>query len=184
MGAGRQFYRRALEHIAGITEVRLLTVGLKTKYPEEAYRLWFWLAYSALITRSQAPRPFLPITVIDGEDQAFREAHGLIAYRFFKSFKDRQPYLHGGRGWFVGGSTFHESVSLPFVQMADLVAGAGRHALARRKPYRDWYDKHLRQLALSRGREIDVSAHALAELKRRSPTDKCGSDWGKALIIP
>src|SRR5713226_3784277 len=41
--AGRLLYREALEHIAGIAEVRVLTVGLKTKYPREAYRLWFWL---------------------------------------------------------------------------------------------------------------------------------------------
>lgn len=183
VGAGRQFYRLALEHIAGITELRVLTVGLRTKYPEEAYRLWYWLAYAALITRSQAPRPFLPTTVIDGEDQALRGAHSLIAYRFFKSFKDRQPYLHGGRGWFVGGSLLHESASQPFIQMADLVAGVGRHAIAKRKGLRTYYARNLRDFAFGRHREIDISAHALAELKRRSPTDICGSGWKKALIV-
>jgi hypothetical protein len=184
VGAGRQFHRLALEHIAGITELRVLAVGVKTNYPEDAYRLWYWLAYSAFITRSQAPRPFLPITVIDGEDQAFRGAHSLIAYRFYRSFKDRQPYLHGGRGWFVGGSLLHESAGQPFIQMADLIAGAARHAIADRKGFRRYYVRNLRDVALDRGREIDISPHALAELKRRSPTDKCGSGWANALIIP
>jgi hypothetical protein len=183
VGAGRQFYRLALEHIAGITELRVLTVGLRTKYPEEAYRLWYWLAYAALITRPQSPRPFLPITVIDGEDQAFRAAHSLIAYRFFKSFKDRQPYLHGGRGWFVGGSVLHESASQPFIQMADLVAGVGRHAIAKRKGLRRYYARNLRDFALGRDREIDISSHALTQLKRRSPTDLANSGWAKALIV-
>src|SRR5438874_1115242 len=32
LGAGRQLYRDALEHIASIREVRVLTVGLRTAY--------------------------------------------------------------------------------------------------------------------------------------------------------
>lgn len=182
-GAGRQFYRLALQHIAGISELRVLTVGLKTAYPKEVYRLWFWLAYAALIQRPRSPRPYLPIAVIDGEDEAFRQAHSLVAFRFYKSFKNRQPYITGGPQWFVGGSLFHESSNLSFIQMADLVAGAARHALAGGR-YRTWYGTHLRQVALSRGRPIDISAHALAEIKRRSPTDKCGSNWANALIVP
>jgi hypothetical protein len=182
-GAGRQFYRLALEHIAGISELRVLTVGVDTAYPRDAYRLWFWLAYAALIERPRAPRPYLPVTVIDGEDEAFRQAHSLIAFRFYKSFKNRQPYVTGGPQWFVGGSVFHESSNLPFIQMADLVAGVGRHALAGGR-YSTWYDLYLRQVALSRGRRIDIGAQALGQLKRRSPADKCGSNWASALIIP
>jgi hypothetical protein len=183
-GAGKRFYREALEHIAGITEVRVLTVGVKSKYAEDAYRLWYWMMFAALITRGSGPRPFLPVTVIDGQDQAFRAAHGLICYRFHKAFKGRQPYLRGGGGWFVGGSLLHESATSPLIQMADLVVGAGRHAIAKRKGYRAMYDTHLRQFALARHREVDISGHALAELKRRSPKDKCGSGWANALIIP
>jgi hypothetical protein len=183
-GAGRQFYRLALEHIAGIAEVRVITVGVKTNQPKDAYRLWFWLAYAALIARPISPRPYLPLVVIDGEDAAFRDAHSLVAYRFYKNFKGRQPYVTGGKQWFLGGSAFHDSATLPFVQMADLVAGVGRHALVKRKSVGGWYDRHLRQFALARGREVDISAHALAELKRRSPTDKCGSGWRGAIIIP
>jgi hypothetical protein len=38
--AGGHFYREALEHIASITEVRVLSVGLQAKHPVEVYRLW------------------------------------------------------------------------------------------------------------------------------------------------
>jgi hypothetical protein len=182
-GAGLQFYRDALEHIAGITELRVLTVGVRSKYPEEAYRLWFWLVYTALIARKGPPRPFLPMTVIDGEDQAFRAAHGLIAHRFYKAFKTRRPYLRAGRGWFLGGSVLQDSVAMPLIQMADLVAGAGRHAIVGRPVKGELYDNHLRQPAYALHRELDVSAYALAEIKRRSPNDLCGSGWANALII-
>lgn len=184
--AGRLLYREALEHIASITEVRILTVGLNTRYPREAYRLWFWLLYASLITRPRAPRPRLPIAVIDGQDDSLRQAHELVAHRFYKSFWQRQPYITHGSAWFIGGSLHHRSEFLPFVQMADLVANAGRHALANRPPFRSWYDTHLRRHAasLGYGRNIDVSAHALAELKKRSPRDACGSGWANAQIVP
>jgi hypothetical protein len=185
-GAGRRLYRDALEHIAGIREVRILTVGLKTKYPREAYRLWFWTMYASLVTKPRAPRPRLPMAVIDGQDASFRESHDLVAHRFYRQFHGRQPYIRKGELWFVGGSVLHRSESLPFIQMADLVANAGRHAIARRKPYRSWYDTHLRQhaLGLGYGRDIDISADALAELKRRSPKDRCGSGHPGALLVP
>ena len=118
-GAGRLFFRDALQHIASIAEVRILTVGLRTKYPVEVYRLWFWLAYALLVERARSPRPRLPMTVIDGQDRAFRSAHDLVAHRFYRSFPHCQPYVARGRSWFVGGSALHDSVSHPFVQMAD-----------------------------------------------------------------
>lgn len=184
--AGRLLYRDALEHIAGIAEVRILTVGLDTKYPREAYRLWFWLMYAALITKPRGPRPRLPLVVIDGQDDSFREAQDLVAHRFYSSFWGRQPYIQSGNSWFVGGSLQHRSEFLPFIQMADVVANAGRHAIANRKPYASWYDTHLRNHAktLGHGRNIDISAHALAELTRRSPTDKCGSGYAHAKLVP
>lgn len=184
--AGRLLYRDTLEHVASIAEVRILAVGLNTKYPREAYRLWFWLMYAALITRPRAPRPRLPLVVIDGQDDSFREAHDLVAHRFYSNFWGRQPYITRGSSWFIGGSVHHRSEFLPFIQMADLVANAARHAIANRRPYRSWYDTHLRQHAanLGHGRDIDVSAHALAELKRRSPTDRCGSGHANARVVP
>jgi hypothetical protein len=184
--AGRLLYRDALEHIAGIREVRILSVGLKTRYPREAYLLWFWLMFAALITRPRAPRPRLPLVVIDGQDDSLREAHDLIAHRFYSNFWGRQPYIQRGTPWFIGGSVQHRSEFLPFIQMADVVANAARQAIAGRKPYRFMYEAHLRQHAasLGPGRDIDISAHALAELKRRSPTDKCGSGYANALIVP
>jgi len=184
--AGRLLYRDTLEHVASIAEVRILTVGLKTKYPREAYRLWFWVMYAALITKPRSPRPRLPLVVIDGQDDSFREAHDLVAHRFYSSFWGRQPYIARGSSWFLGGSVHHRSEFLPFIQMADLVANAGRHAMAKRRPYRSWYDTHLRQHAssLGYGRSIDVSQHALTELKRRSPRDTCGSGHASAILVP
>lgn len=117
-----------------------MAVGLRTKYPREAYRLWFWVMYAALIAKPRAPRPRLPIVVIDGQDNSFREAHDLVAHRFYKSFWRRQPYIDRGKPWFLGGSLHHKSEFLPFIQMADLVANASRHAITNRPPYRSWYD--------------------------------------------
>lgn len=184
--AGRHFHKEALQHIASISEVRILAVGLKTKHPVEAYRLWFWLAYAELVARPRSPRPRLPLTVIDGEDAALRSAHDLVAHRFYRKFPRAQPYIRRGSQWFVGGSVHQDSALLPFVQMADLVAAAARHAIARRKPYRNWFDTHLRQyaLGLNVSRDIDVSAHALAELRRRSPQDACGSGHKGAILVP
>jgi hypothetical protein len=92
--AGRQFFRRALEHIAGIAEVRVLTVALPTTRPAEVYRLWFWMAYAALVEKKNAPRPRLPLIVIDGQDASFRRAQELIAYRFYRQFPRCQPMSH------------------------------------------------------------------------------------------
>ena len=154
--AGRRFYRDALEHIATIEEVRILTVGLPTRYPVDTYRLWFWMMYALLVERPQGPRPRLPLTIIDGEDMSFRGAQDLVAHRFYRSFPC-QPYVAKGRGWFVGGSALQNSHLHPFVQMADLVAGAGRHALAKREPISGWYDKHLvKHASKTRKQAIEV----------------------------
>lgn len=182
--AGRRFYCDALQHIASIAEVRVLVVGLKTRRPVHVYRLWFWMAYSLLVEQPKAPRPRLPLTVIDGEDANLRAAHDLIAYRFYRCFPKCQPYVGRGTSWFVGGSVHQDSQLHPFVQMADLLAGAGRHAIANRAPYDIWFQTHLRDHAqtLGHGRPIDVSAHALAQLRRLSPKDGCGSGWSGALL--
>lgn len=180
--AGRQFFRDALEHIASIAEVRVLTVGLDTKYPLEAYRLWFWLAYAALVERPRAPRPRLPLAVIDGTDAAFRGAQDLVAYRFYRAFPRCQPYVAVGRLWFVGGAVHQDSSLLPLVQAADLVAAAARHAIRGRKPEGSWFETHMRKHARSMGREIDVSAHALSRLRKLDPKDNCGSGHFGALV--
>lgn len=184
--AGRQFYRDALEHIASITEVRVLTVGLQTRRPLEVYRVWFWMMYAALVERPRAPRPRLPLTIIDGEDAAFRSAQDLVAYRFYRNFRRCQPYVGGGQEWFVGGSAHHDSALHPYVQMADLVAGAARHAMNGRLPQGGWYKTHMQQHAgqLGYGREVDVSKHALERLKILSPTDACGSGWEDVRLVP
>ena len=180
-GAGQQFYRDALEHIARIREVRFLTVGMDTNRPLEVYRLWFWLAYAALIERPRAPRPRLPVSVIDGRDMAFRHAQDLIAYRFYRTFGNTRHYLWRGSEWFVGGATHQESSLHPFIQMADLVAGAGPHAIAGRVPYGAWYKQHL---VGATDREVDVSPHALDCLRALSPNDACGSGWRSARLGP
>lgn len=182
--AGRQFYRDALEHIATIQEVRVLAVGLPTTHPLEVYRLWFWMAYAALINRPRAPRPRLPLTVIDGQDAAFRGAQDLVAYRFYRMFSRRQPYVGPGLEWFVGGSAHQDSALHPFVQMADLLAGAARHAIHGHPKFGGWYKTHLQDHADARGRNVDVSEHALDRLRALSPTDHCQSDWQNARLVP
>ncbi len=180
--AGQQFFRRALEHIASIAEVRVLTVALPTTRPTEVYRLWFWMAYAALVEKRNAPRPRLPLVVIDGQDVSFRRAQELVAYRFYRQFPRCQPYVASGSKWFVGGAVLQDSKLHPFVQMADLTAGAARLAMTGTGPSRHWYETHLRNHGEARGREIDVSQHALAQLKRRSRTDACGSGWPDAKL--
>ena len=170
--AGQLFYRDALKHIAGIHHVRVLAVGLPTSYPLEVYRLWFWMAYALLVENSRAPRPRLPMVVIDGEDASFRAAQELVAYRFHHAFPRCQPYVGKGSQWFIGGSVHQDSRLHPFIQMADLVAGAARHSIVGRKPQGTWYARHLTD-----HHRIDVSAHALSQLKRRSRADACGSGW-------
>jgi len=72
----------------------------------------------------------------------------------------------------------------PFIQMADLVAGAARHAMAGRKPYGAWYEKHLVDHANhQRKKAIEVSGHAFSQLKKRSRTDACGSGWKGAQVL-
>lgn len=180
--AGRQFYRDALQHIASINEVRVLSVGLPTNYPVEVYRLWFWMAYAILVERRNMPRPRLPLAVIDGEDASFRSSQDLVAYRFFKQFPRVQPYVGGGNKWFVGGSVLQDSALHPFIQMADLLAGSARYSIAQNKRYGKWYGKHLKDHGKKLGRQVDVSSRALAQLKRRSREDACGSGWHDAQL--
>ena len=179
--AGRQFYRDALEHIARTREVRILAVGLRTKYPIHVYRLWFWMVCALLVERPRAPRPRLPLVIIDGEDAAFRRAQDLVAYRFYRRFRKVQPYVAKGDEWFVGGSVHQDSALHPFVQSADLVAGATRYALAGRAPHGTWYATHLRD---GSARDIDTSSHALERLKLLAPDDRCRSGWADALVVP
>lgn len=183
-GAGRQFYREALEHLALTREVRVLSVGLPTRNAAEVYRLWFWLAYAALVERPRAPRPRLPLTVIDGEDVSFRAAHDLVAYRFYRAFSGRRHYIGSRQAWFVGGSVHQDSSLLPFVQTADLVAAAARYAIQGRGEVGTWYDNHLRKVALTGGREVDVSAHALKRLRKLDPKNRCGSGYSDAQVPP
>ncbi len=182
--AGRLFYRDALEHIAGIREVRLLSVGMATKYPLDVYHLWYWMMYASLVKRPRAPRPRLPMTFIDGEDAAFRNAQDLTAHRFYRAFPLCQPYVARGPEWFVGGSAHQDSALHPFIQMADLVAGVARHAITGRPVLGTWYSQHLLQLAQGRGRDIDISADALAALQALAPADVCRSGWHNARIVP
>lgn len=184
IGAGRHLYRAALEHVATVHEIRVLTVGLPTDRAVDVYRLWFWMMYVLLVEQSRSPRPRLPMVVIDGEDWSFRGAHDLVAHRFYKRFPRCQPYVTRGKPWFVGGSVLQDSRLHPFVQAADLVAGAGRHAIKKRTRYEDWYKRNLLQPARERNHAIDVSARALSQLKRRSRHDGCESRWPEALIVP
>lgn len=180
--AGRLFYRDALEHIAVINQIRVLVVGLPTKHPLEVYRLWFWMANALLVEKARAPRPRLPLAVIDGEDQSFRAAQDLVAHRFYHAFPKCQPYVGRGSAWFVGGSVFQDSRLHPLVQMADLLAGVARHAIVQRKPQGHWYEQHLIGRARRANRNIDASPQALKKLTKLSPADTPGAGWRDALL--
>lgn len=181
--AGRRVYREALEHIAGIRELRTLTVALPRKQATDVYRLWFWMAYVLLVEPPRAPHPRLAMSVIDGEDLAFRSAQDLVAHRFYRRFPRCRPYVSRGKPWIIGGSVLQDSRLHPFVQMADLTAGAARHAILGSSTAA-WYQRHLVERARGMGKEIDVSARALAQLRRRSRNDACGSNWPEAIIAP
>lgn len=181
--AGWQLYRDALQHIARTSELRVLTVALQAKRPLPAYRLWHAMAYAALVQRAHPPRPRLPLTIIDGEDAAFRGAHDLMAYRFYRHFAGHQPYIAAGPEWFVGGSAHQDSALHPFVQTADLVAGAARVALLGSQPPSTWYATYLQDSSKTHGRDVDISAYALDSLKSLDPNDLCASGWAGARIV-
>ncbi len=166
--AGHYFYGEALEHIASITELRVLTVGLHVKANVDAYRLWFWLANALLVEKPAAPRPRLALTVLDGRDTSLRTAQDIVAYRFYRAFPRCQPYVGAGKRWFVGGSTLNDGALHPVVQMADLVAGAARLAILGDGPEALWYRQKLIQPAQRMGRRIDVSSHARSQIRERS----------------
>lgn len=79
---------------------------------------------------------------------SFAGAYDLVAYRFYR-LSGRRYYIGSRRAWFIGGSVHQGSALLPFVQAADLVAGAALHAIKKRKGTGGWYDTHLRKLALA-----------------------------------
>ncbi len=162
--AGRRLCRDALEHIALINQIRVVAVGLPTKYPLEVYRLWFWMVNALLVEKERAPRPRLGLSVIDGEDQSFRAAQDLVAHRFYHAFPKCQPYVGRGAQWFVGGSVFQDSALHPMVQMADLVAGIARHSITGLNQYGRWYEDHLVGRAKRANRNIDASSQAIAQL--------------------
>jgi Protein of unknown function (DUF3800) len=181
-GAGRQFYRDALEHIALINQIRVVAVGLPTKYPLDVYHLWFWMANALLVEKARAPRPRLGLSVIDGEDQSFRAAQDLVAHRFYHAFPKCQPYVGRGAQWFVGGSVFQDSALHPMVQMADLVAGIARHSISERNQYGAWYADHLVGRAKRSNRNIDASSQAITRLRKLAPADKANTGWRDALL--
>jgi len=181
--AGRRVYREALEHIAAIRELRTLTVALPRKQATDVYRLWFWMSYMLLVEPAKAPHPRLPMSVIDGEDLAFRSAQDLVAHRFYRRFPRCRPYVSPGKPWIIGGSVLQDSRLHPFVQMADLISAAARHAILGSSTAA-WYERHLVDYARKMGKDIDVSARALTLLRRRSRNDACGSNWPEAILPP
>ncbi len=182
--AGWHFYREALQHIASLTEIRILTVGFPTAKAVDAYHVWFWMCNVLLVERPRGPRPRVALAVIDGRDTKLREAQDLVAWRFYRAFPRCQPYVASGKRWFVGGSVLQDSVLSPFIQMADLVAGAARLAVLESPAEKEWYRQDLVTHARQMGRVIDVSRHARSQLRERSRQDACGSGWKDALLVP
>lgn len=77
-----------------------------------------------------------------------------------------------------------DSVLSPFVQMADLVAGAARLSVLDSPFAKGWYREELVEHAARMGRAIDVSRHARSQLRERSRQDACGSGWKDSLLVP
>lgn len=169
---GRQAYVDVLRLIGSLTEVRVAVVGVPSAQALDAYRLWYWMACAGLTTRPRSPRPRLPVIVIDGQDQGIRRAHRGVTGDFYWRCRGRQPYVAGGRPWFMGGAVLQDSVALPFMQMADLVAYAAFQAIdkaASRAFMHSWYEEHLLGAAAAKRRPIDVSRHFLEELLQLDP---------------
>jgi hypothetical protein len=159
-------------------------VGRPTTKAVDAYHLWFWMCNALLVERHRAPRPRVPLFVLDGRDTKLRVAQDLVAWRFYRAFPQCQPYVKSGTSWFVGGSVMQDSALSPFIQMADLVAGAARLAILGSEAERDWYRQDLVRHAGLMGRTIDVSARARSQLRKRSREDACASGWKDALLVP
>ena len=68
----------------------------------------------------------------------------------------------------MGGAVLHESHTLPFIQITDLVAHAAFQTLLgspERTYMHRWYEDDFRAIARARNRAIDVSDFCLAELR-------------------
>jgi hypothetical protein len=185
---GCDIYTRVLRHVARINGLRVLSIGLRTRFPIEAYRLWFWAACAGLTAFPRGRRrPQVSILVIDGQDQGFLRVQRGVVKDFYKSCKGRQSYVGPGKAWFMGGAVLHESHSLPYIQVTDLVAHAAFQAV-RGNPDRaymqPWYEDEFRAPARARRRIIDVSDFCLAELRGcRVPAALAPSVAG-AVVVP
>jgi hypothetical protein len=184
---GCDIYKRVLGHVARINGLRVLTIGLQTRFPSEAYRLWFWATCAGLTAFPEGDRPRVSMIVIDGQDQGLLRVHRGVVKDFYRSCNRRQTYVSGGRSWFMGGSVLHESHSLPFVQIADLVAHAGFQALANnpdRAYMHQWYEDSLRAVARARHRQIDISATCLTELGTCTMPAAIAAHAAAAVVVP
>lgn len=166
---GCDIYTRVLGHVARINGLRVLTVGLRTRFPTEAYRLWFWAACAGLTSFPRhRRRPHVSMLIIDGQDQGLLRVQRGVVKDFYLSCRGRQSYLRAGRAWFMGGAVLHESHSLPFVQVTDLVAHAAFQTILanpQRAFMHRWYEDEFRGAARQRSRLIDVSDFCIAELR-------------------
>jgi hypothetical protein len=183
---GHDIYTRALATAGYLNRMQVVCIGVPTRVPAEAYRLWFW-AVCAGLTASRGPtRPRVSLVVIDGEDQGFLRVQRGVVKDFYLANRRRQSYVGPGTEWFIGGAVLHESHSLPFVQMADLVAHAAFQNLLgnpKRAFMHTWYEDHLRTPARLRHRRIDVSAFCLAELANCNPPAAVNAHAAEALIV-
>src|SRR5205823_48865 len=102
---GCDIYKRVLGHVARLNGLRVLTVGLQTAVPSEAYRLWYWAACAGLTSFPRhRRRPRVSMIVIDGRDQGLLRVQRGVVKDFYLSCRGRQPYLRPGRAWFMGGA--------------------------------------------------------------------------------
>ena len=184
---GIDIYKRVLGQVSCINGLRVLTLGLATRFPTEVYRLWFWAACAGLTAFPEGERPRVAMVVIDGQDQGLLRVHRGVVKDFYLACRGRQSYVGPGRPWFMGGSVLHESDSLPFIQVTDLVAHAAFQALAaktERAYMHGWYEEAFRAVARTRRRQIDISASCLAELGNCQPPPTVAAHVGAAVIVP
>lgn len=185
---GQDIYTRVLGHVARINGLRVLTLGLRTHYPTEAYRLWFWAACAGLTSFPRhRRRPRVSMLVIDGQDQGLLRVQRGVVKDFYASCRGRQSYLRAGRAWFMGGAVLHESHSLPFIQITDLVAHAAFQAIVA-NPDRifmhGWYENEFRAVARQRNRVIDISDVCLAELRGCTFPPAMAASVAAAIAVP
>jgi hypothetical protein len=185
---GQSLYERALTLAGSMNGLRVVAIGLRTRFPVEAYRLWFWSVCAGITAFPSSDRPRVSLMVIDGQDQGLLRTQRGVTRDFYYTCRQRQTYIGPGSLWFMGGAVLHESHSLPFIQTADLVAHAAFQAILGnpdRAFMHTWYRQKLCDIAhQQRGRIVDASTFCLHELVGLHPPAPIAANARAGLFVP